>query len=399
MKKIKYLIVIPDGMSDEPVPSLGNKTPMEAAKTPVMDEWASKGKVGWAQNVPEGMPPGSDVANLSIFGFYPRKYYTGRAPLEAARAGIDLGENIVYRCNLVTLQDGLMKDFTAGHITTEEATLYIDLMCEIFKEDPVQFHLGKSYRHLMVAPPEWNDVECTPPHDITDQVFEPNLPKGGCSPKVNDLMTRSRDILQDHPLNQKRIKDGKSPVSSIWLWGQGGKPQLSLYKDRFGIDAAVISAVDLLMGIGRLSGMKVIEVPGATGFVDTNYEGKAHAALKALEEIDMVLIHLESPDESGHMGDAELKTKAIEQVDERVCQILKTELEKGDCPYHVLLLPDHPTPVRIKTHTNEPVPYLIYRSDQILDSGCENFSEKEVQRLTSEPPIPGHLLSDVLYQK
>ena len=279
MIKPKFLILIPDGMSDLPLEELGGKTPLEVANTPIMDAWASKAEVGWAINVPLGMPPGSDVANLSIFGFYPRDFYTGRAPLEAASQGIELGDKIAYRCNMVTLQDGIMKDFTAGHIKTEETDKFLNVLKDAWKDEPVEIYTGKSYRNLLVAPRDWAEADCTPPHDITDQAYEQYLPKGGCADKLINLMVRSQEIFKDHPLNMER----DVPVSSIWLWGQGGRPQLPVYKDQFGVTGVVISAVDLLKGIARLTGLDVIDVPGATGFIDTNYEGKAQAALDALE--------------------------------------------------------------------------------------------------------------------
>ena len=388
----KFLILIPDGMSDLPIKELGNKTPLEVAKTPTMDSWASKAEVGMAINVPEGMPPGSDVANLSIFGFYPRDFYTGRAPLEAANQGIELGDRIAYRCNMVTLQDGIMKDFTAGHIKTEETDKFLNVLKEAWKDEPVEIYTGKSYRNLLIAPHDWAEAKCTPPHDITDQAYEPHLPRGGCSDKLIDLMVRSQDIFKDHPLNRER----SVPVSSIWLWGQGGKPQLPVYKDKFGVTGVVISAVDLLKGIARLTGLEVIDVPGATGFIDTNYEGKAHAALEALKTHDMVLIHLESTDETGHMGDTKLKIQSIEDCDKRVFSILKSELEKSETPYHILLMPDHPTPISLKTHTSDPVPYLLYRSDDEKNSGLEKFSESSVGKVTENNPIPGHELTNKL---
>jgi 2,3-bisphosphoglycerate-independent phosphoglycerate mutase len=293
---------------------------------------------------------------------------------------------------MVTLTDGIMKDFTAGHIKTEITDKFLDVLRKAWKNEPIEIFTGKSYRNLLVAPADWAEADCAPPHDITDKPYKPYLPKGGCADKLINLMVRSQDIFKDHPLNKER----KVPVSSIWLWGQGGRPQLPKYKDKFGVTGVVISAVDLLKGIARLTGLEVIDVPGATGFIDTNYEGKAHAALEALSTHDMALIHLESTDETGHMGDIKLKIQSIEDCDKRVFNILKSELERSGTPYHVLLMPDHPTPIRVKTHTSDPVPYLLYRSDNPKNSGITKFSEVSVGRVTKNDPIPGHELTNKL---
>lgn len=363
---MKYIILIGDGMADSPIAELGNRTPLEAANTPNMDALAGAGSFGLFKTVPDGYSPGSDVANLSVLGYSPAKYYTGRAPLEAASIGVKLGPtDIAFRCNLVTLvdKDGstIMGDYSSGHITTEDAAGMIPDLDRALQSEGVRFYLGTSYRHLMV----WKDGEkalkTTPPHDISDKAIEPYLPNGNRAEKLVRLMKLSQGVLKDHPVNKQRIAAGKKPATSIWLWGQGSAPAMPTIKERFGIDGAIISAVDLMKGIGIYAGLEVIKVPGATGYIDTNYEGKAEAALKALESKDFICVHVEAPDEAGHNGNLKDKMKAIEDFDARIVgPVLKGVERFGE--FSLMVLPDHPTPIAIKTHTRDAVPFVLYRS-------------------------------------
>ena len=365
---MKYIILIGDGMADSPIAELGNRTPLEAANTPNMDALAGSGSFGLFRTVPDGYSPGSDVANLSVLGYSPAKYYTGRAPLEAASIGVKLGPtDIAFRCNLVTLveKDGstIMGDYSSGHITTEDAAGMIPDLDRALQPEGVRLYLGTSYRHLMV----WKDGEkalkTTPPHDISDKVIDDYLPRGERAEKLVRLMMLSQGVLKDHPVNRQRIAAGKKPATSIWLWGQGSAPAMPTIKERFGVDGAIISAVDLMKGIGIYAGLEVIKVPGATGYIDTNYEGKAQAALKALESKDFVCVHVEAPDEAGHNGDLKDKMRAIEDFDSRIVgPVLKGAEKFGE--FSVMVLPDHPTPIAIKTHTRDAVPFVLYRSGQ-----------------------------------
>jgi len=365
---MKYIILIGDGMADSPIAELGNRTPLEAANTPNMDALAGSGSFGLFRTVPDGYSPGSDVANLSVLGYSPAKYYTGRAPLEAASIGVKLGPtDIAFRCNLVTLveKDGstIMGDYSSGHITTEDAAGMIPDLDRALQPEGVRLYLGTSYRHLMV----WKDGEkalkTTPPHDISDKVIDDYLPRGERAEKLVRLMMLSQGVLKDHPVNRQRIAAGKKPATSIWLWGQGSAPAMPTIKERFGVDGAIISAVDLMKGIGIYAGLEVIKVPGATGYIDTNYEGKAQAALKALESKDFVCVHVEAPDEAGHNGNLKDKMRAIEDFDSRIVgPVLKGAEKFGE--FSVMVLPDHPTPIAIKTHTRDAVPFVLYRSGQ-----------------------------------
>ncbi len=363
---MKYVILIGDGMSDEPVERLGGKTPLEAAKTPNMDSIAGAGRFGLYATVPEGYPPGSDVANLSILGFPPAKYYTGRAPLEAASIGVELSStDVAYRCNLVTLVENgestIMDDYSAGHITTEEAAeLVRDFDAELAGSDGIRFYPGTSYRHLMVwenAPEGVSGVDATPPHDISDRSIEGHLPIGPGAEKMAELMERSQAFFRGHPVNKRRIAEGKKPATSIWLWGQGLRPAMTTISERFGVEGSMISAVDLMKGIGIYAGLEVLNVPGATGYIDTNYEGKVSYAMESLREKDFVCIHVEAPDEAGHQGSLEDKLTAIEDFDSKVVGPVLTALKATGEEFTVLVLNDHPTPVELKTHTSDPVPF------------------------------------------
>ncbi|GBD38392.1 hypothetical protein HRbin37_00641 [bacterium HR37] len=378
---MKVVILQADGMPDHPIARLGNKTPLEVAKTPNMDYLAKRSILGMVKTIPDGLPPGSDVGNLSVLGYDPRIYYTGRSPLEAASIGVELGEHdVTFRCNLVTLKNVngkyVMEDYSAGHITTEEARqIILDIKKEL-EDDDIRFFPGVSYRHLMVWYSGTDNIKTTPPHDISGKEISKYLPEGEGAKRLVSIMNKSRELLINHPVNLKRIKEGKSPATSIWLWGQGKAPNMPKFRELYGIEGAVISAVDLVKGIGIYAGLRVINVPGATGYIDTNYEGKVNYAIDALEEVDLVMIHIEATDETGHEGKVELKIKAIEDFDSRVVGPVLDKLKRfGN--YRVLLLSDHPTPVEIRTHVNEPVPFAIFNSKDpyIKDPRCV-FSER-----------------------
>lgn len=365
---MKYIVIVPDGMADRPLSKLGGKTPLMVAFKPNINRLASQGVLGIVRTIPHGMHPGSDIANLSIFGFDPRNYYTGRAPLEAASIGIRLEESdVAYRCNLITLQfnkdmtRALIDDYSAGHISTEEARQLINSIDSELGNDKIRFYSGVSYRHLMVWKGGSEKCECTPPHDIIGKEITDYLPVGDCADVLRDLMLRSVNILQSHAVNKNRILNNKKPANSIWLWGQGKRPSLPDFKELTGLMGALISAVDLTKGIGIYAGLKIINVPGATGYIDTNYQGKAEYAIEALENMDFVYVHIEAPDETSHEGDIEKKIKAIEDIDSLFLGTLLRMLQTFD-EYRILLLPDHATPISVKTHTDEPVPFLIYDS-------------------------------------
>ncbi|MBI5343510.1 MAG: cofactor-independent phosphoglycerate mutase [Deltaproteobacteria bacterium] len=368
----KYLILIGDGMSDWPIASLGNRTPLEAAEKPNMDYMASHGALGMVQVVPKEMYPGSDVSNLSIVGYDPREVYTGRSPLEAASMGIALDrEDVAVRCNVVALKnngaDSEMEDFSAGHISSaESAELLKDLQAKV-EERGVRFYPGVSYRNLMVWPNGNDAVETTPPHDIHGKKITEYLPKGEGSDLLLDLMAASRELFEDHPVNRKRRAEGKAAGNSIWLWGQGKAPRIEPFGEKYGLSVSVVAAVDLIMEIGIYCGLEVVQVPGATGYVDTNYRGKAEHALRELEKKDFVLIHVEAPDEAGHNGSAPDKVRAIERIDKEMLSLLLSRAREGG-DLSVMLLPDHPTPVAIRTHAQEPVPFVIYPAPEGLQS-------------------------------
>lgn len=360
----KYLILIGDGMADWPIPAIGNRTPLEAAEKPNMDFMAENGAVGMVQVVPKEMYPGSDVSNLSILGYDPAAVYTGRSPLEAASIGISLEpDDVAVRCNVVALKhdgsDSEMEDFSAGHISTGEAAELLSSLQEAVAGKGVRFHTGVSYRHLMVWPGGSDGVKTTPPHDIHGKKITEYLPKGDGSEFLLTIMEISREVFADHPVNRVRMAAGKLPGNSVWLWGQGKAPRIQTFEEKFGLTGSVVAAVDLIKGIGIYAGLRVVDVPGATGYIDTNYRGKAEHALRELERKDFVLIHVEAPDEAGHNGNVGDKIRTIEQIDrEMLTPLLARVREKGDL--RILLLPDHPTPVAIRTHAQEPVPFVFY---------------------------------------
>ncbi|ADE35756.1 cofactor-independent phosphoglycerate mutase [Methanohalophilus mahii] len=358
---MKHIVLIGDGMADYPIKELGDKTVLEAADTPHMDRMALEGINGLATNVPDGMPAGSDVANMSVLGYDPAKHYSGRAPLEAASMGIELDKNdVAFRCNLITIENGDILDHSAGHISTEEASQLMQAIEDELGGD-VHFYPGISYRHLMVAQ-FGADAVCTPPHDVVEEPALDHMPRGDSAEKLQELIRASWNILSEHPVNKKRIEEGKRPANSIWLWGQGYAPSMPSFEEMYGLKAAVISAVDLIKGLGICEGMDVIEVPGATGYLDTNYVGKAEYALESLKDHDIVFVHVEAPDEAGHMGSLEAKIQAVEDFDSKVVGTILEGIEKLSEECTVLVLPDHPTPIAVRTHTPDPVPFVIYPS-------------------------------------
>ena len=365
---MKYAVILGDGMADTPVPALGGKTPLEAANKPNIDSLSRRGELGLVKTVPAACKPGSDVANLSVMGYDPVRYYTGRSPLEAVSIGIPLKDSDrTFRCNLVTLSDDgpyaekTMVDYSADEITTPEADELIRAVDAALHTDLIRFYTGISYRHCMVLDGAPQDFTLTPPHDISDRKIADYLPKGSMAKTVLDLMEKSYALLKDHPVNQARRARGLRPANSIWLWGDGSKPQLPSFASKYGLKGSVISAVDLLKGIGICAGLRSIDVEGATGNIHTNFDGKAEAAVKALLEDgdDFVYVHVEAPDECGHRGEVENKVRAIELIDEKIVGPIMRALEGR--PHAILVLPDHPTPLAIRTHSGDPVPYVLYR--------------------------------------
>jgi len=355
----KYVIIVPDGAADEPIEQLDNKTVLEVAETPNMDRISAEGRQGLACTVPKGMEPGSDVAQMSLLGYDPRQYYSGRASIEAVAQNVNLSsKDWVFRCNLVTIADDKMVDHSAGHISTEEAAELIRELNEQLGSKQIRFYPGVSYRHLVVFKGVDFDVQTYPPHDYIGTPKDKILPRGKNSEILIDLMARSNQLFSNHDINKVRADLGENPASSIWLWGQGKKTQMESFEKRFGIKGAAITAVDLVRGLAKLIGFELINVPGATGFVDTNYEGKAAAAAEALSKYDLVFVHIEAPDEASHVGNLEMKKKAIEQIDKYVVGPLLAALEKYNV-WRILVLPDHPTPLRSCAHSSEPVPFAM----------------------------------------
>lgn len=379
---MKYVVIVPDGAADYPIESLGGRTPLEAADTPNMDKLATEGIVGRVKTVPKGFIPASDVANLALLGYEPQKYYSGRAPFEAANMGIELGPNdVAFRCNLVTESDENMFDYSAGHITTKEAKQLIERLDDELGTEDIRFYPGISYRHLLVfkngAKYGFHKMKTNAPHDIMGQSLAKNLPKGKHSEILIDLMDKSREILMSTDINKVRIDLGDNPANMIWLWGQGINLNLPTFEQKFGISGGVISAVDLINGIGRATEMEVIKVEGATGYYDTNYAGKAREALNSLERNDLIFIHIEAPDEAGHNGDLRAKMTSLEKIDKIVLGAILKERSLEDT--RILVSPDHFTPVSVRTHTAEPVPFVV-AGNGIPKSVSANYSEEEAQR-------------------
>lgn len=397
---MKYIVVLGDGMADEPIPELGNKTPLDAAATPVMDALAGAGIIGTVQNVPAGMAPGSDVANLSVLGYDPAANYSGRSPLEALSVGVQMDEDdVIFRSNIVTLTESepyaqkTILDHSSGEISTEDADVLMDAIRAKFNSDTFRFYTGTSYRHILV----WKGgrvCQLEPPHDHLGKVIGPYLPQ---EVALRRMMEESFDILNNHPLNLARAAQGKHKANSLWFWGAGTKPRVQNFYKKTGLKGAMISAVDLLKGIAVGAGMEVCQVPGATGSIDTNYEGKAQAAIDALlrDGCDYVYIHVEAPDEMGHQGRTQDKVKSIEYLDSRLIARVKQAMEEANEDFRILVLPDHPTPIRIRTHTADPVPYLLYDSTRQLKKR-ERFTEEAARNANNFEPNGYRLLEKLM---
>lgn len=381
---MKYIIILGDGMSDYTIPALGNKTPLMAANTPYIDKLCKMGRTGLLQTVPLDMPPGSEIANLAVLGYDVKKVFQGRGVLEAASMGVDLDEtDLGLRCNIICIENEKIKNHSAGHITNEEAFELIQTLQNELGNEKIKFYPGVSYRHLLVIKNGINDIKCTPPHDVPGTLYKDVMVKSlsgksNTADLLNNLIQRSQQILSEHPVNKKRIANGKDPGNSIWPWSPGNRPQMKTLQELYGVNGAIISAVDLLYGIGKYAGMKAIKVEGATGLYNTNYEGKAKAAVEALKDVDLVYLHIEASDEAGHEGNYELKTKTIEYLDSRVIKYILEETEKIDEDVAIALLPDHPTPCILRTHTHDPVPFIIYHPGEKPDS-VEHYNEEETK--------------------
>jgi 2,3-bisphosphoglycerate-independent phosphoglycerate mutase len=384
---MKYVVVLGDGMADYPVPKLSGKTPLEYAKKPNIDNLATAGHIGMVKTIPDGIAPGSDVANLSVMGYDPRVYYTGRSPLEAISMGLDLSDtDVAFRCNLVTLSDDreyekkTMIDYSSDEISTEEARELIGAVQKHLHTDYIDFHPGISYRHCMVWANGPVALNLTPPHDILEKNINKHLPSGKYGKTILRMMKESYKILSIHPVNKLRIKKGLRPANSIWIWGEGKKPSLTGFPDKYAMNGSVISAVDLIKGLGLCAGLRSVDVEGTTGNIHTNFTGKAVAALRELESgRDFVYIHVEAPDECGHRYEIENKVKAIEYIDEKIIGTLLNGLDQYE-DYKIMILPDHPTPLSLRTHTSEPVPYLIYQKSRKLESGATGYTEAEAKK-------------------
>ena len=397
---MKYIVILGDGMADEPIDALGGKTPLACAETPVMDELASKGEMGMVQNVPAGMAPGSDVANLSVMGYNPAVCYSGRSPLEALSVGVAMEPtDIVLRCNIVTLTEEepyaekTILDHSSGEISTADADILMDAIRENFNSDEFQYYTGTSYRHITI----WKNgviPQLEPPHDHLTQVIGPYLPQ---EPKLRSMMEKSFAILNTHPLNLERAAKGKNKANSLWFWGAGTKPSLQNFTEKTGLKGAMVSAVDLLKGIAVGAGMKVNQVPGATGSIDTNFEGKAQAAIDALTKdgCDFVYVHVEAPDEMGHQGLLKEKIQSIEYLDRRLIAPVKKAMEDAGEDFRMLVLPDHPTPIRLRTHTGDPVPYVLYDSTRQRKS-IQKYTEAEAEATGNFEPNGYRLIEQLL---
>ncbi len=366
---MKYIIILADGCSDYPIEKLGNKTPLMAANTPHIDTLCAKSRCGLLKTVPDDMPPGSEIANMAVLGYDVKEVYQGRGVLEAASMGVELKpDDLAMRCNLVCIdEEDKIKNHSAGHISTEEAHELIDFLNRKLEGNRSRFHPGVSYRHLFVVNGGSDQIVCTPPHDVPGTPFKHvmvksrNLEGDATAELLNDTILQSQALLGDHPVNRKRVSEGKDPANSVWFWSPGYRPKMKTFKELYGKQGAVISAVDLIYGIGAYAGFNAIKVPGSTGLYDTNYEGKAQAAVEALKDNDLVYLHIEASDEAGHEGDADLKVRTLEYLDQRVVKYIAEETAKMDEPVAIAILPDHPTPCELRTHTHDPVPFMIYR--------------------------------------
>ncbi len=397
---MKYVVILGDGMADYRVAELGDKTPLQYARKPNIDRLAKQSRVGLVRTVPEGMPPGSDVANLSVLGYDPRLYYTGRSPLEAVSMGIQLGDtDVAFRCNLVTLSDEpvyadkTMIDYSSDEITTQEAAILLHEVNSRLGTDILKFYAGVSYRHLLVWQGGPVEFDLTPPHDISDLKITDYLPTGTQSELLIQFMRESHNFLKDHPVNRNREARGLRPANSLWIWGQGKRPLIPKFQEKYGLDGSVISAVDLTKGLGLCAGLEVVEVPGATGNIHTNFLGKAKAALEELRRgNDFVYVHIEAPDEAGHRGELDNKVKAIEEIDAQVLGPILAGLE-GMGEYRIMILPDHPTPLSIRTHVSNEVPFLMYQNTQPFPSTVEAYDE-DTAKSTGLVIEKGHELMD-----
>lgn len=386
---MKHIVILCDGMADYPLEQLGGETPMSKAHKPNMNSLAEKGSVGLVRTVAEDLNPGSDVANLSVLGYDPKIYYSGRSPLEAASIGINLSDtDVTFRCNLVTLSDApnyeekTILDYCADDISSKEAHQIIDAVKKEFDNKDFSFYKGVSYRHCLVWKNGTTDLgTLTPPHDITGKPIKEFIPNHPGAKPMLDMMKASCDVLKNHPINMRRVEQGKRPANAIWLWGEGKKKPLAPFKEKFGLDGAMISAVDLLKGIGKLAEMEVVDVEGVTGYIDTNFEGKAQAAINELRNgKDFVYVHIEAPDECGHRAETENKIKAIELIDEKIIAPIVQAMERSKLDFKVAVLPDHATPISLRTHTRDPVPFLFYSSVREYSSGVLNFSEAQAKQ-------------------
>jgi len=396
---VKFVLVIPDGAADRPTDLLNGRTPLEVARLPHMNRVASEGRLGTVQTVPSGMDPGSDVAILSLLGYDPAHGYTGRAPLEAVARGLDLGpDDWVFRCNLVTVAEEEMVDYSAGHITSPEAELLVRALQERLGSDSLRFHAGVGYRHLMVVRGEGFRVRTTAPHDILGRPVRRHLPRGRGAPRLKELMLASREVLADHPVNQVRRDLGENPATQVWFWGQGQKPSLASFASRWGLKGAAITAVDLVRGIARLIGWDVIEVEGATAYYDTNYAGKGCAAVDALRTHDIVVVHVEAPDEAGHNGDAREKVRALEAVDREIVGPVLAALESGPEPWRLLVSPDHETPLDLRTHERQPVPFALMGDGLAGARPGRAFTEADARRGGLHVPV-GHELMEYFLKR
>ncbi|HXX82257.1 MAG TPA: cofactor-independent phosphoglycerate mutase [Thermodesulfovibrionales bacterium] len=397
---MKYIVIVGDGMADRPLKELGGKTPLQKAFTPNMDRLAREGIIGSVRTIPKGLHPGSDIANLSILGYDPKLFYTGRAPLEAASMGVELRDaDVAYRCNLVTLRynkektRAVMEDYSGGHVSTDEAAVLIKDIDKALGTSDIKFYPGVSYRHLMVWRGGEQRVECVPPHDIIGKDICDYLPTGHGEEVLRRIMMESVGILSSHSVNKERLAAGKKSANSIWLWGQGKKPSIPRFKEKYNLDGALISAVDLTKGLGVYAGFEILRVPGVTGYLDTNYTGKAEYSLKALERVDLVYVHVEAPDEAGHSGNCVDKVKAIEDFDAFVVGAIMRGAQSFR-EYRILLMPDHATPIEAKTHTDEPIPFVIYDSRATRTNDGAAFDESIVGRRDIRVVEEGHTLMD-----
>lgn len=390
---MKYVVLVPDGAADRPLEERGGLTPLEAARTPNMDFIAREGICGTAVTVPEGMPAGSDVANYSLLGYDPREFYGGRGPLEAASMGIELEpEQVAFRCNLVTEKEGVLADYSAGHITTRESRELIHALSERLDDAFTAFHPGVGYRHILLLKGlKHLEDRCHPPHDVVGREMEGILPEGPGASRLNALMRLSRRILSEHPVNKRREAQGLPTANLIWPWGQGRTPTLPTLQEKYGLRGAIITAVDLLKGLGKLAGLEVVDVPGATGYYDTDYSAKAAYASECLRRLDLVYIHVEAPDEAGHEGNWQEKVTAIERVDELILGSLLDETVRSGEEFAFLLVPDHPTPLKVRTHVPDPVPFAVYFPNAVPDA-CKAFSEKAAEEGSFHEYAAWHLM-------